>query len=53
MSTGQTDLTSQQNRRQQTDTVLVDVVKYMRHYYYNDGTQPKRYGCDVWGTVSA
>jgi len=43
MSTWQTDLTGQQNRRQQTDTVLVDVVKYMRHYYYNGETQPKRY----------
>jgi hypothetical protein len=21
----------------------------MRHYYYNGGTESKRYGCDVWG----
>jgi hypothetical protein len=37
---------------QETDAVLVDVVKYMRHYYYNGGTQANRCGCDVWGTNS-
>jgi len=44
--------TSIQNR-QQTDTVLVDVVKYMRRYHYIWQAQSKRPSCDMCETVSA